>query len=98
EENRHGMVKRPSFHIGPDALGHLPQQVVTTMNIAHAVYPSSIRDATRSRRNRRRCFLKRIQERFRPPHGFGGPHVWARCPATPIIRGESEITWAAGHL
>jgi hypothetical protein len=77
QENRHGMVERPSLHIGPDALGHLPEQVVTSMNIAHAVYPSSIRDTTRSR-NRGRRFPKRLQERTRPPHGFGGPHVLGR--------------------
>ena len=47
QKNRHGMVERGSFHIGLDALGHLPQQVVTTMNIAHAVYPRPIRDTTR---------------------------------------------------
>ena len=47
QENRHGMVERPSFHIGLDALGHLPEQVVTAMNIAHAVHPSPIRDTTR---------------------------------------------------
>ena len=25
QENRHGMIERPSFHIGLDALGHLPR-------------------------------------------------------------------------
>ena len=69
QEYRHGMVERPSFHIGLDALGHLPEQVVTTVNIAHAVYPSPIRDTTRSR-NRGRHFPKRLEERIHPPHGF----------------------------
>ena len=51
EENRHGMVERSSFHIGIDALGHLPEQVVTAMNIANAIHPSPIRDTTRNRRS-----------------------------------------------
>ena len=74
QENRHGMVERSSFHIGLDALGHLPEQVVTTVNIAHAVHPSSIRDTTRSR-DRGRRFPKCLEERIRPSHGFGGPHL-----------------------
>ena len=41
EENRHGMVERPRFHIGLDALGHFPEQVVTTMDIANAIHPSA---------------------------------------------------------
>ena len=61
EENRHGMVERPSFHIGLDALGHLPEQVVTTMNIAHAVHPSPVWDTTRNR-NRGRRFPKRLED------------------------------------
>ena len=54
QENRHGMVERPSFHIGLDALGHLAEQIVTTMNIAHAVHPRPIRDTTRGRNRGRR--------------------------------------------
>ena len=65
EENRHGMVERGSFHIGTDALGHFPEQVVTTMDIAHAVYPGPIRDTTRDR-NRGRRFPKRLQEWIQP--------------------------------
>ena len=54
EENRHGMVERPRFHIGLDALGHFPEQVVTTMDIANAIHPSALRDMTRSRDRGRR--------------------------------------------
>ena len=50
QENRHRLIERPSFHIGLDALGHLLEQVVTAMNIAHAVDPSPIRDTTRNRK------------------------------------------------
>ena len=55
QENRHRMVERPRFHIGLDALGQFPEQVVTTMNIANAIHPSPIRDTTGSL-NRGRCF------------------------------------------
>ena len=60
QENRHDMVERPRFHIGLDALGQFPEQVVTTMNIANAVHPSPIRDTTRSR-NRGRRFPKCLE-------------------------------------
>ena len=72
QKDCHGMVERPKFHIGLDALGHLLEQFVTTMDIAHAVHPSPIRDTTRNR-NRGRCFPKHLEKRTRPPHGFGGP-------------------------
>ena len=48
QEDRHHMVKRPRFHIGLDALGQFPEQVVTTMNIANAIHPTPIRDTTGS--------------------------------------------------
>ena len=49
QENRHDLVERPSFHIGLDALGHFVEQIVATVNIAHAIDPRPIRDATRGR-------------------------------------------------
>ena len=77
QKNRHGMVERPRFHIGLDALGHLPEQVVTTMNIAHAVHPSPIRDTTRSR-NRWRRFPKRLVEADSPT-----ARIWWSSPFGP---------------
>ena len=74
QENRHDMVERLTFHIGLDALGHLTEQIVTTMNIAHAVHPRPIWDTTRGR-NRGRRFPTRLDKRIYPPHEFRGPQL-----------------------
>jgi len=76
QENRHGMVKRPSLDIRLDALSHVPEQVVTTMDVANAVNQSPIRHPTRSR-NRRRS-LKGLKERIRPPREFSNPYFSSR--------------------
>ena len=83
QKNRHGMFEGPSFHIVLDALGHILEQVVTTMNIAHAINPSPIRDTTRGR-NRGR-FSKCLQQRVHPRHGFGGPHLFGNVGVQLIV-------------
>src|SRR5215204_1038737 len=54
QENRRNLVERLTLHISFDSLGHLLEQVVTTMNVAHAIHPNPIRDSTRNRVQRRR--------------------------------------------
>src|SRR5262249_48103822 len=46
QEHGHGMVEGWSFDIGLDALSHLPQQVIATMDISHAVHSNAIRNST----------------------------------------------------
>src|SRR5215472_16720849 len=65
----HGMLEGRSFDIGLDALGHLPQQVVTTVDIADTVDPHAIRDATLARSWSRR-FPEPLPERTHPRHEF----------------------------
>ena len=68
QKNRDRLVERLSFHIGPDALGHLAEQVVTTVDITHAVHESASGHSTRSRNGGRS--LKGLEERIRPPREF----------------------------
>src|SRR5215472_17722687 len=82
----HGMLEGRSFDIGLDALGHLPQQVVTTVDIADTVDPHAIRDPTLARSWSRR-FPEPLPERTHPRHEFGrrllGPmlsRAHALCP------------------
>ena len=37
QEDGQGMIERPSLHVGLNALGHLPEQIVTTVDIPDAV-------------------------------------------------------------
>ena len=74
QENRHDMVERLTFHIGLDALGHLTEQIVTTMNITYTVHPRPIWDTTRGR-NRGRRFPTRLNKRIYPPDEFRGPQL-----------------------
>lgn len=62
QEYRYSMIERPDLHIGTDVVGYFPEQVVTAMNIAYAVYPSPIRDTTHSRDSGGLRFPKRFQE------------------------------------
>jgi hypothetical protein len=62
QEYRHNMIERPSLHIGINVLGHFPEQVVTAMNIAQAIYPGAIWDMTHSRDSLGLRFPKRFQE------------------------------------
>jgi len=78
------VVEGRRFGIGLNALGHLPQQVVAIVDVAHAVHPPAIRDPalTRSWSGR---FPKPLQERIHPRHEFG---PWARCSPTLIRPGH----------
>src|SRR6516165_3538972 len=38
QENRHGMIEGPRLHVGFNAPGHFPEQIVTAMNIADAIH------------------------------------------------------------
>jgi hypothetical protein len=68
------MVEGPRFQIGRDALGHLSEQVVAAMNIAHAVNASAIRYST-DRRDRWRD----LPERVPPPCEFGSAYFFGRA-------------------
>src|SRR5262249_23780028 len=72
-----------------DTPSQFSKQIVTTMNIAYAIDPSSVRNATRNR-DRGRRFPKRLEERTRPPHGFGSQQL-ARMDAYAVTKGETEI-------
>jgi hypothetical protein len=66
------VVEGPSFGIGLNALGHLPQQVVATVDVADEVNPPAIRDPTLTRSWSGR-FPKPLRERIDPRQEFG-PH------------------------
>jgi len=76
QENRHRMLERPRFQIGRDALGHLPEQIVTTMNIADAVDDRPIWHAPRRRIRRRTA--RGLEEGIRPAREFDSPDVFER--------------------
>src|SRR5215510_3353707 len=56
QENRHDTIERLAFHVGLHTFSHLSEQVVTPMNIAHAVYSCPIWDTPR-----RRCSRQKVR-------------------------------------
>src|SRR5215475_9035516 len=87
QKHRHGLVKGGRLEIGLDLLGHLPQQVVTTVDVADTVDPHAIRDPTLNRSRSRRFFSEPPQEWIHPRHEFG-PH-----PLGPMLT-RSHSPWS----
>src|SRR5262245_5385386 len=96
QKHGHGLLEGGKFEISFDVLGHLPQQVVTTVDVADTVDPHAIRDPTLNRSRSRRFFSEPLQERIHPRHEFG-PHplgpmlTHAHPPWSLLCEGASTI-------
>src|SRR5262245_23212858 len=77
QKHRHGLVKGGRLEIGLDLLSHLPQQVITTVDVADTIDPHAIRDPTLNRSRSRYFFPSRFSNGsihgtitlIRPGHG-----------------------------
>src|SRR5262249_25681590 len=78
QEHGHALVEAGWFKIGLDARGHLPQQVIATVDVADTVDPHAIRDPTLNR-SRSGPFPEPLQDRIHPRHEFS-PH-----PLGPVL-------------